>query len=397
MNIRPHHHSARTARSGHTAAMPVQAPRIRQVALLLLPLLALVLTCLLALPPRAGAVRIKDIASFGGMRDNQLVGYGLVVGLSGTGDGRTSTFTISSMANMLDKMGVSVDRDALRPKNVAAVMVTAKMPSSAQPGSRLDATISSIGDASSLLGGVLLLTPLKGIDGKVYGLAQGPLALGGFSAEGEAARAQKNITTVGRIPNGVSVERGIPFQFNSQDALSLHMNNADFSTTQQVVNRLNETIGGDFAYATDASTIRLRVPPEYQNNLVPLMASIENVQITPDSRARVVVDEKTGTVVVGRDVRISQVAIAHGALQIVVQEGMQVSQPGAFSPGQTVAAPATDIAAQEENRRLVLVEGATLQELTDGLNSIGATPRDLISILRALKAAGSLHAELEVI
>ncbi len=356
-----------------------------------------VLALLLGLAHPAGAVRIKDIATFGGVRDNQLVGYGLVVGLGGTGDGKSSTFTVSSMANMLDKLGVSVDRTALKPKNVAAVMVTAKMPVSSQPGSRLDATVSSIGDASSLLGGVLLLTPLKGIDGKVYGLAQGPLALGGFSVQGAAASAQKNITTVGRIPNGVSVERGVPFQFNNQDTLTLHMNTPDFSTTQQVVERLNNSIGGDFAQASDISTIRLRIPPEYQSNLVPLMASIENLQVTPDSKAKVVVDEKTGTVVVGQDVRISRVAIAHGALQIVVQENPQVSQPGAFSPGQTVVTPQTDVAAKEENRRLVLMEGATLQELTDGLNAIGATPRDLISILRALKAAGALHAELEVI
>ncbi|UZP69185.1 flagellar basal body P-ring protein FlgI [Desulfovibrio mangrovi] len=357
--------------------------------------IALLLT--LIFPPAADAVRIKDIATFGGVRDNQLVGYGLVVGLGGTGDGKSSTFTINSMANMLDKLGVSVDRTALKPKNVAAVMVTAKMPVSAQPGSQLDATVSSIGDASSLLGGVLLVTPLKGIDGKVYSLAQGPLVLGGFSAEGAAAAAQKNITTVGRIPNGATVERGVPFQFNNQDTLTLHMNTQDFSTTQQVVDRLNEAIGGEFASASDISTVRLRIPPEYQSNLVPLMASIENIQITPDNKAKVVVDEKTGTVVVGRDVRISRVAIAHGALQIVVQESAQVSQPGAFSPGQTVVTPQTDIAAREENKRLVLVEGATLQELTDGLNSIGATPRDLISILRALKAAGALHAELEVI
>jgi flagellar P-ring protein precursor FlgI len=364
-----------------------------------LPLLALTVALVLTFvfPPAANAVRIKDIATFGGVRDNQLVGYGLVVGLSGTGDGKSSTFTINSMANMLDKLGVSVDRTALKPKNVAAVMVTAKMPVSAQPGSQLDATVSSIGDASSLLGGVLLVTPLKGIDGKVYGLAQGALALGGFSASGAAASAQKNITTVGIIPNGATVERGVPFQFNNQDSLTLHMNTQDFSTTQQVVDRLNETIGGDFASASDISTIRLRIPLEYQSNLVPLMASIENIQITPDNKAKVVVDEKTGTVVVGRDVRISRVAIAHGSLQIVVQQSAQVSQPGAFSPGQTVVTPQTDIAAREENKRLVLVEGATLQELTDGLNAIGATPRDLISILRALKAAGALHAELEVI
>ncbi len=351
----------------------------------------------MAAPRPVHAVRIKDIATFGGVRENQLVGYGMVVGLGGTGDSKSSPFTISSMANMLEKLGVTVDRNTLKPKNVAAVMVTARMPASAKPGSRLDATISSIGDASSLLGGVLLLTPLKGVDGKVYGLAQGSLALGGFAVEGDAARAQKNVATVGGIPNGVSVERGIPFQFNDQESLSLHMNTPDFSTVQQVVDKLNAAIGGDFAHASDISTIRLNIPPQFRNNLVPLMASIENIQITPENKAMVVVDEKTGTVVVGRDVRLSRVAVAHGSLQIVVQENPEVSQPGAFSNGQTVVTPNTDIEAREEDRRLNLLEGATLQELTDGLNAIGATPRDLISILRALKAAGALHADLQVI
>lgn len=358
-------------------------------------ILSFLLVALLA--SSANAVRIKDIATFGGVRDNQLVGYGLVVGLSGSGDGNSSTFTVRSMVNMLENMGVSVDSAQLKPKNVAAVMVTAKMPVSAKPGSRLDVTVSSIGDAKSLLGGVLLVTPLKGIDGKIYGIAQGPLALGGFSVQGQAASAQKNITTVGRIPNGMTVERAVPFQFNQQGTLTLHMNTADFSTTQQVVDRLNESIGGDFAHADDISTVKLAIPPQYQGNIVPLMASIENIQITPDAKAKVVVDEKTGTVVVGRGVRISKVAVAHGGLQIVVQESAEVSQPTGFSQGQTVVTPQTDIGTREENRRLLLVEGATLQELVDGLNAIGATPRDLISILRTLKAAGALHAELEVI
>lgn len=360
-----------------------------------LPLLAVL--WLLALPGGAGAVRIKDIASFGGVRDNQLVGYGLVVGLGGTGDKKDSTFTMRSMVNMLERMGVAVDPARMKPKNVAAVMVTTRMPVSAKPGTRLDVTVSSMGDATSLQGGVLLLTPLKGVDGKVYSLAQGPLALGGFSVEGQAARAQKNVTTVGTIPGGAVVERGIPFQFNSQDSLTLHMSSADFSTTMQVVERLNRVMGGSYAKAQDASTVALDVPPAYRGNLVPLMASIENIEVTPDTPAKVVVDEKTGTVVLGRDVRISRVAVAHGSLQVTVQEGMDVSQPGPFSQGQTVATPRTDLNVREENRRLVLMEGATLQELVDGLNAVGATPRDLISILRAMKTAGALHADLEVI
>ncbi|MCG8530165.1 MAG: flagellar basal body P-ring protein FlgI [Desulfovibrionales bacterium] len=351
----------------------------------------------IVLPSSADAARIKDIADFGGVRDNQLVGYGLVTGLGGSGDSSSSTFTVRSVVNMLEKMGVSVNASDIKSKNIAAVMVTAKLPVSAKPGSRLDVTVSSIGDAKSLLGGVLLMTPLKGVDGQVYGLAQGPVAIGGFSAEGKAAKIQKNITTVGRIPNGMNVERAVPFEFNSQNTLTLNMHNGDFSTTNQVVERLNQAIGGNFAFARDISTITLDVPPQYRNNIVPLMAAVENIEIRPDTRAKVVVDENTGTVVVGSNVRISPVAIAHGSLQIVVQEDEKVSQPNPFSEGETVTTPQTNVGIKEENKRLVLLEGATLQDLTEGLNAIGATPRDLISILNALKAAGALHADLEVI
>lgn len=367
--------------------------RIQNIAVLLL----FTFLAAAALPQPAGAVRIKDIADFGGVRDNQLVGYGLISGLSGTGDSTSSTFTTRAVVNMLEKMGVSVNPNDIKSKNIAAVMVTAKLPVSAKPGSRIDVTVSSLGDAKSLLGGVLLMTPLKGIDGQVYGLAQGPVAIGGFSAEGKAAKVQKNITTVGRIPNGMNVERSVPFEFNSQESLTLNMHNGDFSTTNQVVESLNRAIGGNFAFARDISTITLDVPPQYRNNIVPLMAAIENIDVTPDQKARVVVDENTGTVVVGANVRISPVAIAHGSLQVVVQEDQKVSQPNPFSDGKTVTTPQTNVKVKEENKRLVLMEGATLQELTEGLNAIGATPRDLISILNALKAAGALHAELEVI
>ena len=254
-----------------------------------------------------------------------------------------------------------------------------------------------MGDATSLLGGVLLQTALKGVDGKIYSLAQGPLTVGGFSITGAAARAAQNIPTVGTIPGGAIVERAIPFEFNQQDQLTLNMRMADFSTAQQIAERLNEAMGGPFANAQDASSVVVNVPPQYRSNLVPLMASVENLEVSPDVPAKVVVDEKTGTVVLGRDVRISQAAVAHGNLQIVVQESEQVSQPGPFSAGQTVVTPGTDINVRVENRRLMMVEGATLQELVDGLNAIGATPRDLISILRTLQASGSLHASLEVI
>ena len=358
---------------------------------------AIILAAVILTPFTASAVRIKDIATFSGVRDNQLVGYGLVVGLNGTGDKKDSTFTMRSMVNMLENMGVSVSQKQLKPKNVASVMVTVKMPVSAKPGAKLDATVSSLGDATSLLGGVLLMTQLKGIDGKVYALAQGPLAIGGFSVAGVAASAQKNISTVGIIPGGATVERGIPFKFNSQDKLTLAMHGADFSTTNQVADRINNVLGGNFARPLDVSTVELTIPVDFKGNLVPLMASLENIEIMPDSAARVVVDEKTGTVILGREVRISRVAVAHGNLQVVVAEGADVSHPAPFSRGSSVAVPRTDINASEEQRNLNIVEGATLQELVDGLNSLGATPRDLISILRALKSAGALHAALEVI
>ncbi len=348
-----------------------------------------------ALP--ANAVRIKDIASFSGVRDNQLIGYGLVVGLAGTGDKKDSVFTMSSMRNMLDRMGIGLNSAALKVKNVASVMVTARMPVSSKPGSRLDVTVSSVGDATSLLGGVLLQTALKGVDGKTYCLAQGSLTVGGYSANGQAASTTKNVNTVGLIPGGGIVERAIPFEFNQQDRLTLNMRIGDFSTAQQIAERLNSAMGGSFARAVDGMSVSLDVPPQYRNNLVPLMASVENLEVTPDTAAKVVVDEKTGTVVLGKDVRITRAAVAHGNLQITVQENEQVSQPGPFSQGQTVVTPETNINVREENRRLHLVEGATLQELVDGLNAIGATPRDLISILRTLQVSGSLHADLEVI
>ncbi|MFU2208668.1 flagellar basal body P-ring protein FlgI [Solidesulfovibrio sp. C21] len=345
--------------------------------------------------PAHGA-RIKDIASVSGMRRNQLVGYGLVVGLSGTGDQRGSDFTVQSIFNMLDKMGVRVDKTTLKPKNVAAVMVTAQMPVSARPGSRLDVTVSSIGDATSLLGGVLLVTPMKGVDGNIYAIAQGSVLVGGVSAQGAGASVSKNITTVGLLPGGANVERAVAFSFNDQTDLTLSLRNPDFSTATRVAKRVNETMGSAMATAIDAGTIRLSVPPENQGNLAPLMASIENIEVTPDHRARVVVDEKTGTVVLGQNVQISPVAITHGNLQIQVQESADVSQPLPFSGGQTVVTPQTNVGVTEENRKLKMIEGATLQELVEGLNALGATPRDLISILRTLESSGALAADLEV-
>ena len=372
-------------------------PLFRRTVSFALVVLAFAITfsCFL---PRANAVRIKDIASFSGTRTNQLVGYGLVVGLSGTGDRKDSTFTMRSMVNMLEKMGVQVDMSKMKPKNVAAVMVTAKMPLSAKPGNPLDVTVSSLGDATSLVGGVLIQTPLQGIDGKIYALAQGPLTVGGFSVSGTSgSSAQKNVTTVAQVPGGAVIERSVPYEFNNRDNLTLSMHAPDFSTTNQVVERLNNALGGNFAKALDIATVHLDVPSDFKHNIVPLMASIENMEITPDMAAKVVVDEKTGTIILGRDVRISRVAVAHGNLHVMVQEGFNVSQPGPFSQGQTVVTPESQLGTNEEQHNLNIMEGATLQELVDGLNSVGATPRDLISILRAMKSAGALHAHLEVI
>ena len=342
------------------------------------------------------SVRLKDIAKFSGVRTNQLIGYGLVVGLSGTGDQRGSEFTIRSIANMLENMGIKVDPQNIQPKNVAAVVVSAKMPVSAKPGDKIDVTVSSIGDAKSLLGGVLILTPLRGIDGKVYALAQGPILLGGYSVGGQATSAVKNIPTVAKIPGGATIERKTPFEFNSQDKITISLDIRDFSTTEKIVKQINEKLGGNFAFAKDISTIELKVPPQFKHNLVPLMASLENMYVTPDSRAKVVVDEKTGTIVMGWDVKISPVAIAQGNLQIVVKETPLVSQPAPFSLGITTGVPRTQVKAKEEIKKLNIIKGASLKELVDGLNAIGASPRDMISILRTLKAAGALHAELEV-
>lgn len=345
----------------------------------------------------SGAVRLKDIAQFSGMRSNQLVGYGLVVGLVGTGDKAGSEFTIQSMANMLERVGVRVDKKSLKPKNVAAVMVTVKMPASATPGAKLNVSVSSIGDASSLYGGTLLMTPLRGIDGKVYALAQGAILVGGYAASGETTASVKNVPTGAVIPNGATVERSLPFSFNEQKNIVINLNASDFSTTMNVVKSINGQLGGKYAVAKSASTINLDIPEAFEGNLVPLLASLENLEVNPDVRAKVVVDEKTGTVVLGQNVTLSKAALSHGNLHIVVRESAEVSQPEPLSQGQTVVTPKSDVQTFETSRKLMLVEGANIQELVNGLNAIGASSSDIMTILFSLKAAGALHAEVEVI
>ncbi len=351
-----------------------------------------------AVPDIAHGARLKDIADIQGMRANQLVGYGLVVGLNGSGDGTQAEFTTQSIVNMMERMGVNVDPDGIKVKNVAGVMVTAEMPPFAKVGQKLDIVVSSLGDAKSLQGGTLLLTPLKGVDGKVYALAQAPLSIGGFAASGAGAEVQKNHPTAGRVPNGATVEREIPFAINEKRELRISLYSPDFTTVTRVSETINEMLGADMARALDAKTLSVTVPPEFQGNAVGLLASIEGLEVEPDHRARIILDERTGTVVIGDKVRISEVAIAHGNLSIRITETPQVSQPEPFSEGQTVVTPQTDIAVQEGGGNLILLEhGATIGELVHALNAIGVTPRDLIAIFHSIKASGALHADIEII
>jgi flagellar P-ring protein FlgI len=346
----------------------------------------------------AQAVRLKDIVEIDGVRKNQLVGYGLVVGLDGTGDGKKAVFTLQSMASMLEKMGVTVDRDEIQVKNVAAVMVTADLPPFAKRGNRLDVLVSSIGDAKNLQGGTLMLTPLKGVDGRIYAVAQGPVNTGGFGAGGAASSVTKNFPTVGRVLSGAVVEREVPNQFSSRDSLLFSLHNPDFNTAARVVKAINAQFAESLARAEDAGTIEVRIPQQYLGNTVPLLASLSTLEVEPDNDAKVVINERTGTVVMGASVRISTIAIAHGNLSIIVKEDTNVSQPLPFSEGQTAVTPDTQIDVREDASQLMVVpEGVSIGDVVNALNALGVTPRDLIAIFQAIKAAGALQADLEVI
>ncbi len=344
-----------------------------------------------------GAARLKDLVNVDGVRTNQLVGYGLVVGLNGTGDGDQTKFTVQSVVNMLERFGIRVDRQQVKLKNVAAVMVTAELPAFVRQGQKIDVLVSSIGDAKSLQGGTLLLTPLRGPDGKVYALAQGPISIGGFAAGGAGGSVQKNHPTVGRIPSGAVVEREVPVDINDKGVLRLSFRQTDFTTVERAAEVINAFLGGPFATPLDGRTVSLTVPPKYRRHVVKLLADIGDLSVEPDVPARVVIDERTGTVVMGENVRISKVAIAHGNLSVQIKEGASVSQPPPFSGGSTVVVPKTEITAKEEKARLVVLEeGASVGELVRALNAVGATPRDLIAIFQAIKAAGALQAELVI-
>ncbi|WP_422003596.1 flagellar basal body P-ring protein FlgI [Pyruvatibacter mobilis] len=355
---------------------------------------------LLAGPAQASS-RIKDLASVEGIRENHLVGYGLVVGLDGTGDSlRNAPFTRQSLQAMLERLGVNTRDANLNTDNVAAVMVTGNLPAFGAQGSRMDISVATLGDATSLLGGTLLVTPLMGADGEVYAVAQGPVAVAGFSAEGDGASVKRGVATSGRIPNGAIIEREIAFALDDLSTVRLSLHNPDLTTAQRMANVINTFIGGDTATATDPSTVALSIPRNGKNAVVSMLTEIEQLRVSPDSPAKVVIDEASGVIVMGKDVRVSTVAIAQGNLTIRVTETPQVSQPNPFAEqGQTAIVPRTNIDVDDdaENRLGLLREGVTLESLVDGLNALGVGPRDMISILQTIRAAGALQAELEVL
>lgn len=346
----------------------------------------------------ANTTRIKDIVDIEGVRDNQLVGYGLVVGLNGSGDSlKNSPFTRQSVIAMLERLGVNIKGQNLNAGNVAAVMVTATLPPFQNQGSRIDVSVSSLGDAKSLHGGTLLVTPLMGADGDVYAVAQGPLTISGYSAEGDSATFIRNIPTSGRVPQGAIVEREIPYKLADQNELRLTLKNPDFTTARRVSRAINGFLSSPASVAENSTSIKLSKPNGYKGTIVDLITDIEQLPVQPDQVARVVIDERSGVIVMGSDVRISTVAIAQGNLTIKITETPQVSQPNPFAEqGQTVVVPRTDISVNngDDVKLGILDSGVTLQDLVTGLNTLGVSPRDTITILQAIKAAGALQADI---
>ncbi len=360
--------------------------------------------CVLAagtlLAPAKAASRIKDIADFEGIRENQLIGYGLVVGLNGTGDSLNNTpFTQQSLQAMLERLGVNTRNVDLNTNTVAAVMVTANLPPFSTQGTRIDVSVSALGDAESLQGGTLLVTPLVGADGEVYAIAQGSIAIGGFSAQGDAASIVRGVPTAGRIANGGLVERELDFKLASLTTLRLALRNPDLTTARRVALSINELIGMPTAEPLDPATVRIDLPQLYDGNIVDLLTDIEQLIVEPDLAARIVIDENSGIIVMGQDVKVSMVAVAQGNLTVTIAESPQVSQPNPFSGGQTAVVPRSDISVNEEgSTKLAIVpQTVTLKQLVDGLNALGIGPRDMISILQAIKAAGALQADIEVL
>ncbi|MCF4166589.1 flagellar basal body P-ring protein FlgI [Zavarzinia compransoris] len=373
-----------------------------EVEIMLKPLCAALALCAVLVTPFSGVMaaqsRIKDIAAVQGVRDNMLVGYGLVVGLDGSGDSlRNAPFTKQSLEAMLERLGVNTRDSDMKTKNVAAVMVTAELPPFGRAGSRLDVTISTLGDAKSLAGGTLLVTPLLGADGEVYAVAQGQVSISGFKAQGAGTTVTKGVPTSGRIANGAVVEKEVAYAFGSEPTLRLALRNPDFTTARRVAQAVNGQFKGA-ARALDPSTVEILIPAQYRGDIVAYITRIEQLMVTPDQRARIVIDEASGTIVIGADVRVSTVAIAQGNLTVRITETPQVSQPAPFSGGQTTVVPRSDVQVDEggEKRVVVMEAGVSLQDLVNGLNGLGLGPRDMIPILEAIKAAGALQADIEV-
>lgn len=366
---------------------------------LLIGLLAAVASVLAMAGPAAAQSRIKDLVDVEGVRDNQLVGYGLVVGLQGTGDGlRNAPFTRQSIEAMLERLGVNTRDQALQTKNVAAVLVTAVLPPFSTQGTRLDVTVSALGDAKSLEGGTLIVTPLRGADGNVHAVAQGQLTVGGFAASGASgSNISRGVPTNGRIPGGALVERETAFDLGGMTEIRLALRNPDFTTARRIAAAINSNLGVPAAVALNPSTIVLSRPIGFPGDMVELIGRIELLVVIPDTPARVIVDEASGIVVMGDNVRVSTVAVAQGNLTIAVQETPVVSQPAPLSNGETTVVPRSSVAAEEDVGDLTIVQGGVpLRDLVAGLNALGVNPRDLIQILQALKAAGALQAEIEV-
>lgn len=350
--------------------------------------------------PSHGASRIKDLVSIEGVRENQLVGYGLVVGLNGTGDSlRNAPFTEQSIVSMLERLGVNTRGSELKSENTAAVMVTANLPAFARKGTKMDITVSSLGDAENLRGGTLIVTPLLGADGEVYAVAQGSLQISGFSAGGGAESITQGVPTAGRIPNGAIIEKEIGYSMITKSSVKLSLINPDFTTARYIAQAINKKMGTKTAMPLDPSTVLLVKPENYSDNMVALVTDIEQLYAQTDQRAKVVVDERSGIIVIGNEVRVNEVAIAQGNLTIRVTETPQVSQPAPFAQGgETAIVPRTEIEVDDgANKKFAMLKpGVNLQELVDGLNALGIGPRDMIAILQALKVAGALQAEIEV-
>ncbi len=349
-------------------------------------------------PAYAVMSRIKDISDIEGVRYNQLIGYGLVVGLGGTGDKANTLFTVQSTVNMLRELGVFVDPLRVQTKNVASVMVTAELPPFTRPGNRIDVSISSIGDAKSLQGGTLLMTTLKAGNGEVYAVAQGPISIGGFIVKGKGGNSvQKNHVNSGIIPGGALVERDSSIHLLEHSSFNFLLKDGDFATASRVASAINETIGEDIAYPVDAKKVKVRVPKLMETDAVELIAKINRISVDVDTLARIVFNERTGTVIIGENVRISSAAVSHGGLSIKINSTPVVSQPNPLAEGKTVKDRKENVEVVEEKANLILLsEGTSVSKVVDALNAIGANPRDMIAIFQALDAAGALHAKLVI-